>query len=425
VRGIAEDLGIERGTLRGWLDRLGTGRKTAADGTPAPSPLAARPPRRPRAGGGPAGVGGVGNQVGGPETPEQRLARLEAENTALRAEHAKLVIEREILRQAAKYSPGRRTGEPLPVRRRPHRHLRPSRVEREAAVRAAGGAAFVVLRLARRRPGPGRTRSSRRGTRRADPRSARRRHHLRAAEDHRANGGCTGTTYTVGSDGRFTATIGSNDTVALYVGAKGGGEQPGDNAATVYYSTEKNWSAYNLHYAPTGGTWTTSPGVAMEAACAGWVKKSVLLGTATGLKAAFNNGSGTWDNNNSADYTLGTGNVTVKGGVIGTGNPCGDDQPSETGAAFAVNATTVPGQNIYVVGNIPALGSWAPAAALKLDPAAYPVWKLTARLPAGTSFEYKYIRKDAAGNVTWESGANRTATVPVSGSITLNDTWRS
>ncbi|WP_457747557.1 carbohydrate binding domain-containing protein [Streptomyces rochei] len=241
-----------------------------------------------------------------------------------------------------------------------------------------------------------------------------------------ASGGCTGTTYTVDSNGRFTATIGSNDAVALYVGAKsGGGEQPGDNTATVYYSTEKNWSAYNLHYAPTGGTWTTVPGISMEAACPGWVKKAVALGSATGLKAAFNNGSGTWDNNNSADYTLGTGNITVKAGTVGTGNPCGDDQPGESGAAFAVHATTVPGQNIYVVGNIPALGSWAPTAALKLDPATYPVWKLAAKLPANTSFEYKYIRKDAAGNVTWESGGNRTAIVPTSGSITLNDTWRS
>ncbi len=45
-------------------------------------------------------------------------------------------------------------------------------------------------------------------------------------------------------------------------------------------------------------------------------------------------------------------------------------------------------------------------------------------LPAGTAFSYKYLRKDAAGNVTWESGANRSATVPASGKVALNDTWR-
>ncbi|WP_459976013.1 transposase, partial [Nocardioides pyridinolyticus] len=32
VCGIAEDLGIVRGTLRHWLEVYGTGRKTAADG---------------------------------------------------------------------------------------------------------------------------------------------------------------------------------------------------------------------------------------------------------------------------------------------------------------------------------------------------------------------------------------------------------
>lgn len=39
VRGIAQDLGVSRGTLRGWLHRWGTGRKTGPDGAPAPSPL--------------------------------------------------------------------------------------------------------------------------------------------------------------------------------------------------------------------------------------------------------------------------------------------------------------------------------------------------------------------------------------------------
>ncbi|MFE2880383.1 carbohydrate-binding module family 20 domain-containing protein [Streptomyces roseus] len=94
------------------------------------------------------------------------------------------------------------------------------------------------------------------------------------------------------------------------------------------------------------------------------------------------------------------------------------------GASFAVNATTTVGQDIYVTGDRAELGGWDTAAARKLDPAAYPVWKLDVSLPAGTAFSYKYVRKDAAGNVTWESGANRTATVPASGEAVLNDTWR-
>ncbi|MFG3547701.1 carbohydrate-binding module family 20 domain-containing protein [Streptomyces sp. NPDC047725] len=103
------------------------------------------------------------------------------------------------------------------------------------------------------------------------------------------------------------------------------------------------------------------------------------------------------------------------GGTPGTGT---------TGASFGVNATTQLGQNIYVTGNQPALGNWNTGSALKLDPATYPVWKLDVALPAGTSFEYKYLRKDANGNVTWESGANRTATVPSSGKVMLTNDVR-
>nr|WP_240204284.1 carbohydrate binding domain-containing protein [Streptomyces actuosus] len=236
----------------------------------------------------------------------------------------------------------------------------------------------------------------------------------------------SGTTYNVGSDGRFSATVGAGDAVALYVGAPcdGGGGTGGNNTATVYYSTDKNWSSYYLHYSPNGGNWTTVPGVRMDSACTGWVRKAVDLGSATGLAATFNNGSGTWDNNGSRNYALGTGDITVKGGVVGTGNPCGTTDPVSTGASFAVNADTVYGQNFYVVGDVAALGGWDTSKALLMSSASYPVWKLDVDLPAGTSLRYKYIRKDGGGTVTWESGANRTATVPSSGKVTLNDTWR-
>ena len=43
VRGIAEDLGIERGTLRHWLELYGTGKKTAADGRAVVSGLRVGP----------------------------------------------------------------------------------------------------------------------------------------------------------------------------------------------------------------------------------------------------------------------------------------------------------------------------------------------------------------------------------------------
>lgn len=93
VRGIAEDLGVVRGTLRHWLEAYGTGKKTAVDGTLTSSPLHAKAPA---------------TSPSGPvdETQEQRIVRLETENAALRAETTKLTTEREILQRAAKYFAG-------------------------------------------------------------------------------------------------------------------------------------------------------------------------------------------------------------------------------------------------------------------------------------------------------------------------------
>ena len=81
LRGIADDLGIARGTLAEWVRTFGTGSTTA----PISSP---RPP------------------TGRPETPAEKVARLEAEVAALRAEKAKVEAEKAILRQAAKYFAG-------------------------------------------------------------------------------------------------------------------------------------------------------------------------------------------------------------------------------------------------------------------------------------------------------------------------------
>lgn len=107
-----------------------------------------------------------------------------------------------------------------------------------------------------------------------------------------------------------------------------------------------------------------------------------------------------------------------------TGNGGGDDG-AVASVSFGVTATTTWGQNLRVVGDHPSLGAWSPAAGVALSSSAYPVWRSSVALPAGTTVQYKYVRVDGTGAVVWESGANRSATVPASGVLTLNDSWRS
>ncbi|GHF52416.1 carbohydrate binding domain-containing protein [Streptomyces griseosporeus] len=127
--------------------------------------------------------------------------------------------------------------------------------------------------------------------------------------------------------------------------------------ATVYYSTQSlGWTTVNLHYQPAGGTWTTVPGLGMESACTGWWKRTVDLGSATSLKAAFNNGNGTWDNNNGADYTVPSGTSTVKNNTVtaNAADPCAQQQP-DTQAPTAPTGVTASATGTSVV------VSWQPA----------------------------------------------------------------
>ncbi|GAA1031968.1 carbohydrate-binding module family 20 domain-containing protein [Virgisporangium ochraceum] len=103
-----------------------------------------------------------------------------------------------------------------------------------------------------------------------------------------------------------------------------------------------------------------------------------------------------------------------------TGGPT--TPPSTVAVSFHATVTTWFGQNVFVVGSTPQLGSWNPANAVPLSAADYPVWKATVSLPTGQPIEYKYIKKDPDGTVTWEAGANRTHTPTAT--VTLTGTWR-
>jgi predicted transcriptional regulator len=45
-------------------------------------------------------------------------------------------------------------------------------------------------------------------------------------------------------------------------------------------------------------------------------------------------------------------------------------------------------------------------------------------VPASTDIEFKFVKIDDAGNVTWESGSNRVYTTPTSGTGEYVDSWK-
>lgn len=85
-----------------------------------------------------------------------------------------------------------------------------------------------------------------------------------------------------------------------------------------------------------------------------------------------------------------------------------NNNQSVVSVKFKVNqAETYWGQNVYVVGNIKALGEWHTDKAIKLSPTNYPTWEgVVTDIPANSNFEFKFIKKDENGNVIWESGSN-------------------
>ena len=89
------------------------------------------------------------------------------------------------------------------------------------------------------------------------------------------------------------------------------------NQVVVYYTraTNTSWTNAYVHY-KVNGTWTKAPGVKMTKISAGKWKYTIDLGTETSATACFNNGSGTWDNNDKNNYTLGKGTYEVTSGKV-------------------------------------------------------------------------------------------------------------
>lgn len=92
---------------------------------------------------------------------------------------------------------------------------------------------------------------------------------------------------------------------------------------------------------------------------------------------------------------------------------------------FEEMVTTTWGESVYIVGSISQLGNWDTSSAVALSASQYtaanPIWTATITLPAGTSFEYKYVKIEADGSVVWESDPNQSFTVPSSCSTATSE----
>jgi alpha-amylase len=254
-------------------------------------------------------------------------------------------------------------------------------------------------------------------------------------------GACTGTSITVDGSGNASVTVPAKDAVALY-GLTGtatptptptGSSTPtptptaGQVAETFTVNGETGSTpVYLVGSIAELGSWAPASAIPMAQSGSSWtVTVNLPQSTAIQYKYIQKDASGTvtWESGSNHTATTGSGaTASLTDQLNGT---TATPPPAPTVAVtFNENETTTWGSSVYVVGSIPALGSWNTGAAVKMDPASYPVWSATVSVPASTAFQYKYIVKDANGAVTWESGANRSYTTGSSGSVTLNDTWK-
>ncbi|BBH71570.1 hypothetical protein ACTI_82550 [Actinoplanes sp. OR16] len=270
-----------------------------------------------------------------------------------------------------------------------------------------------------------------------------------------SGGACAGTSITV-SGGTASITIPANGAVAIDVNAKSGStpspsvsasaspsasasvspsastspsasvspsasSSTGTVAATfdVYATTTTGTDVYVVGSTAALGSWNTANAIKLSAAAYPIWTSTIQLpsGSSFEYKYIKKNAAGTvtWESTANRAGSTGTSAVSFTNSW---------NVANATAVTFTGTATTSTGQNVYVVGSIDALGAWNTANAIPLSAAAYPAWSRTVAVPQSTTFQYKYIKKDAAGTVTWESGSNRSYTTGTAPAYTANDTWK-
>ena len=193
---------------------------------------------------------------------------------------------------------------------------------------------------------------------------------------------------------------------------------PGKNQVTVYYKRSENtsWTDAYMHYKVNNGAWTVAPGVKMTKISGGYWSYTINLGNETRATLCFNNGSGSWDSNNSANYTVGKGTWLVTSGsgatqmeatTAPTSTPTVTPANKNTVVVYYNRGTGTSWTDAYVhykVNN----GTWTTAPGVKMTKISAGYWKCTIDLGKETGATLCFNN----GNGTWDSngGNNYTCT---------------
>ncbi|MFC5700259.1 carbohydrate binding domain-containing protein [Cohnella faecalis] len=185
------------------------------------------------------------------------------------------------------------------------------------------------------------------------------------------------------------------------------------NVVTIYY--KQGFTAPYIHY-KLNGTWTSLPGVAIPAAeVTGYNKITINIGTATQLEACFNNGSGTWDSNNGANYFFPVGTSTYNAGTIVSGAPDTEPPTAPTNlASTGKTDTTVSLSWTASTDNVGVTSYEIYQGSSLLGTSTTTSYTATG-LTANTAYTFTVKAKDAKNNVSSASNAITVTTNPSTG----------
>ena len=197
-------------------------------------------------------------------------------------------------------------------------------------------------------------------------------------------------------------------------------------ASGTNYAVWKAGSSGGDTVPPTVPTGLAATNVTASSATISWSASSDAYGV-TGYKVARNGGtpvSVTTTTYTDTGLTAGTTYSYTVQAYDAAGNISAASTPLSvtttgtstctTNVTFTIaNANTSYGENLYVVGNQTAIGSWTPASAFALTiqgSGANVPWSGTVSLPCSTAVQYKYIKRNpSTGSVVWESNQSTTS----------------